>query len=115
MKAMEEEMSRIDQDMGLSSYLAQLNVITTFDTRKNVGKLSGNMEVIVLAGEEDILIPVSLSRELHGLIEGSRWRTTKGGHAAIWQYPDEFNRLCLQEWTAVEARISATVRKDLSI
>ena len=36
---------------------------------------------LVLAGEEDILIPVSLSRELHGLIPGAAWATTKGGHA----------------------------------
>ncbi|KAJ9602565.1 hypothetical protein H2200_013108 [Cladophialophora chaetospira] len=101
-KAMEDEMSKIDQDMGLRSYLAQLNVITTFDTRSSVGKLAGNMKVIVLAGEGDILIPVSLSKELHGLVEGSQWRTTKGGHACMWEFPEEFNQACLEGWKEVE-------------
>ncbi|OAP62353.1 hypothetical protein AYL99_04556 [Fonsecaea erecta] len=99
--AMEAEMARIDTDMGLSAYLAQLNVITGFDTRAEVGRLEGTA-VVVLAGEGDILIPVSLSKELHALIPGSRWRTTKGGHACIWEFPDEFNQACLQGWRDVE-------------
>jgi len=117
LKAMEDEMSRIDADMGLRAYLAQLNVITDFDTRQHVGELGGGgggdvgghgvevtkpMEVIVLAGEQDILIPVDLSKELHGLIKGSRWQTTRGGHACMWEFPDEFNKACLVEWKGVE-------------
>lgn len=101
-KAMELDMSKIDQDMGLRSYLAQLNVITSFDTRSTVGKLSGKMKIIVLAGEGDILIPVSLSKELHGLIEGSHWMTTNGGHACMWEFPTEFNQASLQGWKEVE-------------
>ena len=45
----------------------------------------------MLAGEEDILIPVRLSRRLHEGIAGSQWRTTKGGHACVWEHPLEFN------------------------
>ncbi|KIW72529.1 hypothetical protein PV04_00714 [Phialophora macrospora] len=103
-QAMEAEMGQIDRDMGLPSYLAQLNVITTFDTRSVVGKLgrpgpgAKGMQVVVLAGEGDILIPVSLSRELHALIEGSVWVTTRGGHACMWEFPDAFNTACLEIW-----------------
>ncbi|OQV10094.1 hypothetical protein CLAIMM_14139 [Cladophialophora immunda] len=120
--AMEAEMAQIDSDMGLRAYLAQLNVITGFDTRASVGRLgataaesgakggevgekAAGMEVIVLAGEGDILIPVSLSKELHALIPGSRWRTTKGGHACMWEFPDEFNQACLEGWKEVEERM----------
>ena len=47
--------------------------------------------MLVLAGEEDILIPTRSSRELHGLIVGSEWRTVKGGHGCSWEFPEEFN------------------------
>jgi 3-oxoadipate enol-lactonase len=49
----------------------------------------------VLAGEQDILIPVSLSRQLHEAIPGSRWQTVKGGHACLWEHPAEFNQTFL--------------------
>jgi 3-oxoadipate enol-lactonase len=49
----------------------------------------------VLAGEEDILIPVSLSRRIHEGIPGSEWATTKGGHGCVWEHPAEFNRTYL--------------------
>jgi 3-oxoadipate enol-lactonase len=45
----------------------------------------------VLAGEEDILIPVRLSKDLHKAIPGSQWKTTKGGHACLWECPEPFN------------------------
>jgi 3-oxoadipate enol-lactonase len=46
----------------------------------------------VLAGEQDILIPVSLSRRIHDGIPGSEWATTRGGHACVWEQPAEFNQ-----------------------
>ena len=49
------------------------------------------MPTLVLAGEEDILIPVSLSRRIHDAIPGSQWATTKGGHACCWEHPTPFN------------------------
>ena len=100
----EEEMERIDDEMGLASYLAQLNVIRVFDTTEKVGRLGGGAvpKVFVVAGEEDILIPTSLSRELAGLIEGSVFRATKGGHACMWEFPEDFNRVCLEGWREAE-------------
>jgi 3-oxoadipate enol-lactonase len=49
----------------------------------------------VMAGEEDILIPVSLSKRLQEGIPGADWATSKGGHASMWEHPAEFNRTYL--------------------
>ena len=49
-------------------------------------------DVVVLAGEEDILIPVRLSLRLHEAIPSSTWATVPGGHACLWESPDAFNR-----------------------
>ena len=51
--------------------------------------------MVALAGAEDILIPVSLSRRIHDAIPGSEWATTKGGHGCCWEYPAEFNQTFL--------------------
>lgn len=111
-------------NMSLESYLAQLNVIQRFDSvgalrelREGGGKGLGGVDggkVMVLAGEEDILIPVVLSRELHEAIPGSVWRTTKGGHGCLvswllvctcrsmslitlqWEFPDDFNKTVIE-------------------
>jgi pimeloyl-ACP methyl ester carboxylesterase len=77
-------------DQPVHAYLAQLAVIQEHHTTKELGSLSG-YPVLVLAGEEDILIPTRLSQELSELIPGSTFRTTKGGHGCLWEYPDEFN------------------------
>ncbi|HTS99503.1 MAG TPA: alpha/beta hydrolase [Streptosporangiaceae bacterium] len=49
----------------------------------------------MLAGAQDILIPVPLSRRIHQAIPGSEWATTKGGHACVWEHPAEFNQVFL--------------------
>lgn len=72
------------------AYLAQLAVIQNFDESARVGELA-QIPTLVLAGDADILIPTPLSRELAGLIPGSQFRTTPGGHACVWEHPDEFN------------------------
>lgn len=73
----------------LPAYLAQLAVIQQHDTRSEVGSLT--VPTLVIAGEEDILIPTRLSHDLHDLIHGSTWATTPGGHGCIWEHPDPFN------------------------
>jgi 3-oxoadipate enol-lactonase len=83
----ETAMRYIDQP--IPAYLAQLNSIQTHDARARLASL--NVPTLVLAGETDILIPVELSRRLHSLIPGAAWATTRGGHACLWEYPDEFN------------------------
>lgn len=114
-------------DMSLEAYLSQLNVIQEFDTTsaleslkmesKGLGGLDGR-QILVLAGKTDILIPVTLSRELAERIEGAQFLTTKGGHGCMvsrfslagvvlvytfflanhlhqWEFPDEFNKTIL--------------------
>ena len=80
-------------DQPVHAYLAQLAVIRSHDTRRRLGQLT--TPTLVLAGEEDILIPVALSRRIHELIPGSEWATTKGGHACLWEHPAEFNQTFL--------------------
>jgi 3-oxoadipate enol-lactonase len=76
-------------DQSVPAYLAQLAVIQNFDTTGLLGGIS--VPTLVLAGEQDILIPTALSKELHELIPGSSWATTPGGHGCIWEHPDPFN------------------------
>lgn len=75
------------------AYLAQLAVIQNHDTSSRLGQIT--VPALVLAGEDDILIPVSLSRRIHDAIGGSQWATTKGGHACCWEHPAEFNQTFL--------------------
>jgi pimeloyl-ACP methyl ester carboxylesterase len=81
-------------DQPIPAYLAQLSSIQTHDATARLRSLS--VPALVLAGEQDILIPVELSRELHSLIPGARWATTRGGHACLWEHPAEFNRACIE-------------------
>ena len=69
--------------------LAQLNVIQTHDATDRISAIS--VPTLVLAGEEDILIPVRLSRRLAASVPGSSWTTVPGGHACLWESPDPFN------------------------
>lgn len=75
--------------MPVDAYLAQLSSIRTHDTLDRIGDVT--VPTLVLAGEDDILIPVTLSRRLHAAIPGSSWATVPGGHACIWEHPDPFN------------------------
>jgi 3-oxoadipate enol-lactonase len=87
----EEAMSALPQPV--EAYLAQLNVIRMHDATDRIGQIS--LPTLVITGEEDILIPVELSRRLHLAIPGSEWKTVTGGHAAIWEYPKAFNEAFL--------------------
>jgi 3-oxoadipate enol-lactonase len=76
-------------DMSVDAYLAQLAVIQQHDALGRLGQIT--VPTLVLAGEEDILIPVRLSRDLQAAIPGAQWKTVAGGHACIWEIPDPFN------------------------
>jgi 3-oxoadipate enol-lactonase len=76
-------------DMSLDAYLAQLAVIQNHDVLDRMATIK--IPTLVLAGEEDILIPVRLSRQLQQAIPGASWATTPGGHACLWETPDPFN------------------------
>lgn len=95
LREFEGEMAQMP--MAVETYLAQLSSIQTHDTRDRIGSVTA--PTMVLAGEEDILIPVSLSKELHELIPGATWKTTLGGHACCWEHPAEFNQALLEFWS----------------
>ncbi len=75
--------------MPTPAYLAQLAVIQAHDTTGRIGSLA--VPTLVLAGEQDILIPTQLSHDLADLVPGAEWRTVKGGHGCVWEHPDDFN------------------------
>ena len=93
---LETEAELAQMPMSAETYLAQLSVIQTHDTLDRIGGLDG-FPVLVMAGEEDILIPVRLSKRLQEAIPGAEWRTTRGGHACMWEHAEGFNRTYL-EW-----------------
>lgn len=76
-------------DMSLEAYLAQLAVIQAHDAQERAKAIK--VPTLVLAGEEDILIPVRLSKELQQAIPHAQWKTVPGGHACLWETPDPFN------------------------
>ena len=77
----------------LDAYLAQLHAIRVHDTTARLPGLA--VPTLVLAGEADLLIPVSQSRRLCDAIPGARWATSPGGHAFLWEHPDAFNAAVL--------------------
>jgi 3-oxoadipate enol-lactonase len=86
-KEFEAEMAAMP--MPVEAYLAQLNVIQKHDTTGRLDSI--RVPTLVLAGEEDILIPVRLSKRLQEAIPSAAWATSKGGHACMWEHPQEFN------------------------
>ena len=88
-------------DQSVETYLAQLSVIQTHDATDRIGQLK--VPTLVLAGEEDILIPVRLSRQLQAAIPGARWKTVPGGHACLWESPDPFNNAFIDFVRSVSA------------
>lgn len=80
--------------MPVDAYLSQLNVIQTHDTTDRLSQIT--TPTLVLAGEEDILIPVRLSRALHEALPGSSWATVPGGHACLWETPEPFNNALIE-------------------
>jgi 3-oxoadipate enol-lactonase len=81
-------------DMPVEAYLAQLNAIQVHDTRSRLKTIK--VPTMVLAGADDILIPMNLSQELHSLIPGAEFATAKGGHAFLWEFPQPFNEAVLK-------------------
>jgi 3-oxoadipate enol-lactonase len=76
------------------AYLAQLWSIRHHDASDRIGSIT--CPTLVVAGAQDILIPVELSKRLQAAIPGSEWATTPGGHACIWEHPTEFNHCVIE-------------------
>jgi 3-oxoadipate enol-lactonase len=89
-EAAEYDAGMAELTMPVEAYLSQLNVIQTHDTTDRLARITA--PTLVLAGEEDILIPVRLSRRLHEAVPQARWATVPGGHACLWETPEPFNQ-----------------------
>ncbi len=76
-------------DQPVEAYLSQLHAIQVHDTRSRLKSIK--VPTLVLAGADDILIPMNLSKELHSLIPGAEFASAKGGHAFLWEFPVPFN------------------------
>jgi len=100
LREFEADMAQMTQSV--DAYLAQLSSIRTHDTTARLGEIQ--VPTLVLAGEEDILIPVRLSQRLREGIPGAEWRTTAGGHACLWESPAPFNQAVLEFLSDVRAR-----------
>ena len=87
LKEFEAGMANLDQSV--EAYLAQLHSIEVHDTRSRLKNLK--VPTLVLAGADDILIPMNLLQELHALIPGAEFATAKGGHCFLWEFPKPFN------------------------
>ena len=92
LKEFEAAMAALDQPVDV--YLSQLHAIQVHDTRDRLKNIKA--PTMVLAGEDDILIPMNLSKELHSLIPGAAFATAKGGHAFLWEFPEPFNNAVLR-------------------
>lgn len=87
LREFEAEMAAMPQPT--DAYLAQLESIRTHDTTGRLQDVA--VPTHVIAGEEDILIPVALSRRLADGIPTAQWTTVPGGHACMWEHADAFN------------------------
>ena len=77
-------------EMSSEAYLAQLAIVQNFNSTQRLAEIK-DIPILVLAAEEDKLIPFSLSRKLHEMLPGSQWVTVQGGHASLWEFPHDFN------------------------
>jgi pimeloyl-ACP methyl ester carboxylesterase len=81
-------------------YLAQLYSIEEHDTRGRLGAVS--CPALTLVGAGDLIINPKLSRRLHDELPRSTWVEVRGGHACLWEYPEEFNRAVLDFLAGIE-------------
>ena len=80
-------------NLSAESFLSQLVAAQRHDTTDRLSDIS--VPTLVLAGEEDILIPNRQSRRIHERMRGAEWLTVLGGHVACWEFPDTFNSAVL--------------------
>ena len=89
----EEALTGISQP--LPAYLSQLYSIQTHDATSRLGRIAA--PTLVLGAPKDLIFPPDQSQQIHESIPGSNLEfTAHGGHAALWEVPEEFNRAVLQ-------------------
>jgi pimeloyl-ACP methyl ester carboxylesterase len=72
----------------------QIDACRTFDALDRLGRVS--VPTCVLAGDQDILTPPWVARELADAIPGARLQiVANGGHGLLFEIPERFNRAVL--------------------
>jgi 3-oxoadipate enol-lactonase len=88
----EEALTGISQSV--EAYLSQLHSIQIHNAVERLGRITA--PTLVLGAPSDLIFPPFQSRQLHEGIPGSTLRfTAHGGHAFLWEVPEEFNQAVL--------------------
>lgn len=98
LKFMEEQeplLAGWEADMSTTSqppeaFAAQIDALLTHDATDRLGLIGAR--TLVLVAESDILIPPQLSRRLFDALPNASWSAIPGGHGAMWETANEFNR-----------------------
>ena len=80
-------------NMTEESFLGQLAALQQHDAADRLGGIG--VPTLVLANEDDILIPPIQSRRIHDRMAGAEWLTVPGGHAGCSEFPESFNAAVL--------------------
>ena len=76
--------------------LGQIEANLSYDLSAEAGRVQ--VPTLITVGDQDYLLPVSCSRELHSAIEGSELVVFEGcGHLVTMENSEEFNRVTL-DW-----------------
>jgi len=78
----------------LAGFRGQRTAIDAHDTTERLGSIA--CPTLVSVGEEDTLLPPRFAREVAARIPGAEFRTLPGGHVYFWEFPAEFNAMCLE-------------------
>lgn len=76
------------------AYKAQCNAILNFDILSELPKIKA--PVLVVAGDRDLLVPVSVSEKMCSAIPGAQlYMVKEGGHIQHWEQLEQYNRVTL--------------------
>ena len=72
-----------------AAFVAQLGALVDHDSSGRLTEIT--QSTLVLAANEDILIPPSQSRRLFSGLPNAQWASIPGGHGAMWETSHDFN------------------------
>lgn len=76
------------------AFKAQCNAILTFNEIKNLPRIKA--PALVVAGDKDLFVPVSLAAEMANAIPGAEFYVApNGGHVQHWEQLDKYNQITL--------------------
>ena len=76
------------------AFIRQAQAILAFDASGRAGDIKAS--TLVVAAEDDALLPPRNSEALSKRISGSKLVTLQGGHAGVTEYPNEYNAAFLE-------------------